>query len=230
MNYFYLVLLAVAPGVALVFFIVLNDRYDREPTRLLAKVFVMGMLVTLPTIVVELIGQYFNIFSGIIGKAFEAFIVVGLSEEYFKRRVVMRYAFYNPAFNEKLDGIVYCSIAALGFATLENVFYVISYYASNPEIWITRALLSVPVHMLLGIIMGYYLSLARYCPDSSRCSAYMTRSLFIPALLHGAFDFVLVSDYPLLSLLFIPIVAYLWVSSLIKLRKYYVESKEQHGG
>jgi len=230
MNYFYLILLAIAPGAALVIFILLNDRYDREPARLLIKVFLMGMLVTLPTIVVELIGQYFNIFSGIYGLLFEAFIVIGLSEEFFKRRVVLRYAFYHPAFNEKLDGIVYCSLAALGFATLENIFYVISYYPMNENIWITRAFLSVPVHMLLGIIMGYYLSLAKYCPHPGKCKSYMTRSLLIPAALHGAFDFVLMSQYPLLTLLFIPIVIYLWISAMIKLRRYYVDSRQHHGG
>ena len=230
MNYLYLILLAVAPGAALVIFILLNDRYDREPARLLIKVFVMGMLVTLPTIVVEMIGQRFNIFNGMLGKAVEAFIVVGLSEEFFKRRIVMRYAYYHPAFNERLDGIVYCGLAALGFATLENIFYVISYYANQPDLWITRALVSVPVHMLLGIIMGYYLSLAKYCPHPGKCRGYMTKSLLIPAVLHGAFDFVLMSDYPLLTLLFIPIIVYLWITSLIKLRKYYIESKQLHGG
>lgn len=228
MNYFYLILLAIAPGVALVIFILLNDRYDREPARLLIKVFLMGMLVTLPTIVVELIGQYFNIFDGIYGLLFEAFIVIGLSEEFFKRRVVLRYAFYHPAFNEKLDGIVYCALAALGFATLENIFYVISYYPMDQSIWITRAFLSVPVHMLLGIIMGYYLSLAKYCPHPGKCKSYMTRSLLIPAALHGAFDFVLMSEYPLLTLLFIPIVIYLWISGMIKLRRYYVDSRDRH--
>jgi RsiW-degrading membrane proteinase PrsW (M82 family) len=230
MNYLYLILLAVAPGATLVIFILLNDRYDREPARLLIKVFLMGMLVTLPTIVVELLGQMFNVFAGTLGKAVEAFVVVGLSEEYFKRRVVMRYAYYHPAFNEKLDGIVYCSLTALGFATLENIFYVLSYYPMDNTIWITRALVSVPVHMLLGIIMGYYLSLAKYCQHPGKCRGYMTRSLLIPALLHGAFDFVLMSEYPLLTLLFIPIVVYLWISSLIKLRRYYVDSRQQHGG
>lgn len=228
MNYLYLILLAIAPGVALVLFLLLNDRYDREPAGLLVKVFLMGMLVTLPTIVVEFIGGYFNVFSGIPGKIVEAFLVVGLSEEYFKRRVVLRYAFYHPAFNEKLDGIVYCGIAALGFATLENIFYVLSYYPLEQNLWITRAFLSVPVHMLLGVMMGYYLSLSKYCPDRTKCQGYMIKSLLIPAALHGAFDFVLMSDYPLLTLLFIPIVAYLWISGMIKLRKFYVESKRQH--
>jgi hypothetical protein len=51
-------------------------------------------------------------------------------------------------------------------------------------------------------------------------------SLFVPALLHGAFDFILMSEIPLLSLLLLPFVAYLWISSMIKLRRYYKESKE----
>lgn len=228
MDYLYLILLGAAPGIALVFFIILQDRYEKEPMRLLVKMFLLGMFVTLPTIAVELIGRYLNIFSGLFGLIVEAFIVIGLSEEFFKRKVVLKYAYSHPAFNERMDGIVYCSITALGFATLENIFYVISYYTYDPNVWITRALLSVPIHMLLGITMGYYISLSKFCTTPSKCVWYFRKSLYIPALLHGAFDFILASDIPLLSLLLLPFVAYLWTSSLLKLRKYHNESKMLH--
>jgi RsiW-degrading membrane proteinase PrsW (M82 family) len=219
-------MLAIAPGVALVFFIVMLDRYDKEPRGLLIKIFLLGMISILPTIIVELIGQSLNLFSGTIGLLVEAFIIIGLSEEFFKRAVVMRFAFSHPAFNERLDGIVYCCMAALGFATLENVFYVMSYYTAYPDIWITRAFLSVPIHMLLGITMGYYLSLAKFCNNPGKCAAYFRKSLLIPALLHGAFDFIVATDMPLLSLLLIPFVVYFWITSMIKLRRYYKESKD----
>ena len=228
MNYLLLILLAAAPGIILVLFIVFQDRFDREPVMLLVKIFVLGMVAIIPTVVVEMIGQYFNIFSGYIGLLFEAFIVIGLTEEFFKRKIVLKYAYNHPAFNERLDGIVYCSVAALGFATLENIFYVISYYTYDPDLWITRAFLSVPIHMLLGITMGYYLAMARFCPDPKRCASYFKKSLFIPVLLHGAFDFILMTSIPAASLLIIPLVAYLWISSMIKLRRYHKESKEQH--
>ena len=81
--------------------------------------------------------------------------------------------------------------------------------------------------MLLGVTMGYYLSLAKYCPDKTKCRSYYNKSLYIPALLHGAFDFILMSSIPLLSFALIPLVAYLWIISLIRLRRYYLESKEQ---
>lgn len=227
MEQVYLILLAILPGIILSLFIIIQDRFDREPIKLLLKVFVLGMFATIPTMVVEMLGQNFNIFSGIAGQLFEAIIVVGFAEEYFKRLVVLRFAFNNPAFSEKLDGIVYCAIAALGFATLENVFYVITYYTLSPDIWITRGLLSVPAHMLLGITMGYYLSLSKFCPHPAKCRSYYNKSLYIPALLHGIFDFMLMTNLPMLSLAVIPFIAYLWITSIIKLRRYYKESKQQ---
>lgn len=228
MELLWMILSAVLPGVACTLFILFIDRYDKEPRRLLFKVFFFGMLATVPTIIAETLGQYLNIFSGLKGELFEAFIVIGLSEEFFKRRVVLRHAFSHPAFDEKLDGIVYCSIASLGFATLENVFYIINFSAAVPDIWVTRALLSVPAHMLLGITMGYYLSMARFCIHPGKCASYMRKSLFVPALLHGAFDFILMTELPLISLLLIPFVVLLWITSVVRLRRYFKESKDMH--
>ncbi len=228
MELLLMILSAVAPGIAFGLFILFIDRHDREPKLLLVKVFLLGMLVTLPTIFVELIGRRFNIFAGLFGQLFDAFIIIGLSEEFFKRLVVKRLAFNHPAFNEKLDGIVYCSIAALGFATLENIFYVVNYSPMVPDIWITRALLSVPAHLLLGITMGYYLALARFCDDPAKCIGYMNKSLYVPALLHGAFDFILMTDLPIISLMLLPFVAVLWITSIIKLRRYYKDSKQRN--
>lgn len=227
MELVYLILLAILPGIILSLFIIIQDRFDREPVKLLLKIFLLGMFATIPTIAVEAFGQNFNIFSGILGQLFEAIVIVGFAEEFFKRLVVLRYAFYNPAFNEKLDGIVYCAIAALGFATLENIFYIVTYSASVPDIWITRGLLSVPAHMLLGVTMGYYLSLSKFCPHPAKCRSYYNKSLYIPALLHGLFDFMLMTTLPLLSLAVIPFIAYLWITSMIKLRRYYRESRQQ---
>ncbi len=228
MNLVWMILSAVLPGLVFTLFILFFDRYDKEPKRLLVKVFLFGMLATIPTIIAETIGQRLNIFSGLFGLLFEAFVVIGLSEEFFKRRVVLRHAFNQPAFNEKMDGIIYCSIAALGFATFENIFYIINYSAAVPGIWITRAILSVPAHMLLGITMGYYLAMARFCNEPGRCVSYMRKSLIIPAILHGTFDFILMTDMPLISLLLVPFVIILWITSLVRLRRYYKDSKEAH--
>ena len=229
MNYFTLILLAIAPGAALIVFILLHDRYDKEPFRLLLKVFVFGMLAVVPTILVELGLQYINFFSGIIGIAIQAFIIVGLTEEFFKRLVVTKSVLYKSEFNEMLDGIVYCAIASLGFASIENIFYVINYAATDPTVWITRAFLSVPTHMLLGIIMGYYLSQYRFGTDPDKTRSAYRKALLIPAVLHGAFDFIIMSQLPYYIFILIPLVVFLWIFGMVLLRRYYKLSKLQFG-
>ena len=228
MNNFYLILLAVAPSIALITFILLHDRYDKEPLGMLVKVFVFGMLASIPVLIVEIFLSRYNFFSGVIGAAIQAFIVIGFTEEFFKRMVVVKTALFHPAFNEKLDGIVYCAMASLGFATVENVIYVIQYSSLEPSIWIMRAFLSVPTHMLLGIIMGYFLGLSRFGANKSETISNFKKALIIPMLLHGAYDFVLIAGFDNFLYFFIPIVVLLWVLGMVMLRKFTKDSKRDH--
>ena len=216
---------AITPGIAfgLIFYWV--DRYDREPIRVLLKVFIMGIVSVIPTIFVERFLSAFNIFGGTLRVAYTAFIVAGFTEEYMKRRVVLKHVYYNPVFDEKLDGIVYCVMSALGFATIENIMYVVFRFADMESVGLYRAILSVPAHMLFAVTMGYYLSLAKFSNSPIQKLYFYKKSLSVPAILHGIFDFILMSQIELLMLVFIPFVIYLWTTNLKKLNVYYNESK-----
>ncbi|KOA19697.1 protease PrsW [Clostridium homopropionicum DSM 5847] len=221
-----LFIIALVPGIVLAFSAYLTDRYDREPLGLLIKVFIFGALSVIPTGIVENILSSFNIFNGLLGAAYTAFIVAGITEEFFKREVVLRFAFRSREFNEKLDGIIYAAYSALGFATIENVMYVVFRYTANPYVGIYRGVLSVPAHLLFAVTMGYYLSLAKFSSSREEYEYYLKKSLRVPAILHGIFDFILMSEVSFLLALFIPFVAYLWIVNLRKLNRYYKESKE----
>lgn len=225
-----LLIIAIAPSLALLIGIYLTDRYDREPPNLLLKVFILGCLSVIPTIAVEKILDRLNVFSGIMWPLYTSFIVAGFTEEYFKRLVVLKSAFKSHHFNEKLDGIVYCTFASLGFATVENIMYVVFKFSSNPTVGIGRGLFSVPSHMLYGVTMGYYLSLAKYCVmEEGVCKKYLRKSLTMPIILHGIFDFILMSNMPILMVFFLPYVIYLWKTNLNKLNKYTQDSKDRFG-
>lgn len=176
---------AITPGIALGLFFYLFDRHDREPVRILLKVFIMGIISVIPTIFVENILTFFNVFPGIIGIGYTAFIVAGLTEEYMKRQVVLKNVYFNPVFDEKLDGIVYCVIAALGFATIENVMYVVFRFSDVESIGFYRAIVSVPAHMLFAVTMGYYLSMAKFALTEEESQYYFKKSLSVPTVLHG---------------------------------------------
>jgi RsiW-degrading membrane proteinase PrsW (M82 family) len=219
---------AITPGIALALMIYLFDRHDREPIRILLKVFIMGIISVVPAIIIENILSYFDVFAGIFGIAYTAFIVAGVTEEFIKREVVIKNVYFNPVFNEKLDGIVYCVISALGFATIENVMYVVFRFSDIESVGLYRAFLSVPAHMLFAITMGYYLSLAKFSADSEQSQFFFRKSLTVPAILHGTFDFILMSGIELLMILFIPFVIYLWITNLKKLNKYYNDSQNNY--
>lgn len=219
-----LIIIAVIPGIALALGLYLTDRYDREPVNLLLKLFFFGMLAAIPTLFFERFLGNINFLPGIFSIAWTSYIVAGFTEEYFKRLVVMKLAYFHPAFNEKLDGIIYCTFSALGFATIENIMYVVSGYDADPYIGLYRGILSVPAHMLFAITMGYYLSLAKFSPDKHNCRKNLRLSLLIPMLFHGTFNFILLANN-IFMVFFIPFVVFMWVVNLKKLNKYYKESK-----
>ena len=223
-----LFVIAIVPGIVLALSAYLTDRYDKEPLGLLLKVFIVGALSVIPTAIVEKLLISFNVFGGLLSAAFMAFIVAGFTEEFFKREVVLRTAFKHPAFDEKLDGIIYSAFAALGFATVENVMYVVFRFAVNPYVGLYRGVFSVPAHLLFAVTMGYYLSLAKFAQNDESYRYYFRRSITVPIILHGIFDFILMSKVPILLTFFIPFVLYLWVVNLRKLNRYYVESKNWH--
>lgn len=220
--------LAITPGIALALGIYLTDRYDREPIHLLLKMFIFGMVSVVPIMLIEKVLTRLNFFSGLLSIAYVAFIVAGFSEEFVKRLIVINFAYNHKAFNEKLDGIVYAVFVSLGFATVENVLYVVFRFSHISEVGIQRAIFSVPAHMLFAITMGYYLSLAKYSTDHKKSKYYLNLSLLIPIILHGIYDYILMAKNEMLMILFIPFVIFLWSYNLRKLNAYYKESKMMH--
>ncbi|NLP44573.1 MAG: PrsW family intramembrane metalloprotease [Peptococcaceae bacterium] len=223
-----LLVIAIIPVIALGLAIYFTDRYDKEPLYLLFKVFIFGALSVLPILLVEKFLMSLNVFQGLLASAFSAFIVAGLTEEFFKREVVLRTAYRHRAFDEKLDGIIYAVFASLGFAMVENIMYVLVNFSANPYIGISRGIFSVPTHVLLGITMGYYLSLAKFSSNKNLEKMYIRKALLVPTLLHGFFNFILLANIPILLTLFIPYVLYLWIANLKKLNQYYKDSKERY--
>lgn len=82
-----------------------------------------------------------NLHSFLVG-----FIGVALVEELYKALFVYKKGYNNKAFNYMYDGIVYAVFTSLGFATLENILYVLEYGQSAA---LLRALVSVPAHAFL---------------------------------------------------------------------------------
>jgi protease PrsW len=181
--------LAIAPGLAICLFIFSREKYGKEPLRYLIVSFILGMISTIPPLIIQLISNdirkdYSN--HSIFSIAFFAYIVVGVSEETSKFLMLRFYAYPKKVFNEPFDGIVYAVMIGMGFATLENIEYVERFGMSAG---ISRFLLSVPAHASFAVLMGYNVGLAKLIP--SRSVWLMWKGLLIAVLFHGSFDFFL---------------------------------------
>jgi len=224
MDFLRILFTAVLPVIIIAIIIYKVDRYDKEPIKLLILVMFLGAVAVIPTLVVELILGLVG-GNGIIGKAYKAFIGVALVEEFFKWIVIILFIYKRPEFDEPIDGIVYCVFVSLGFAAIENIMYVFSRYVTSPNIALYRGLLSVPAHALFGVSMGYFMSLAKYSTDTVAAKRYRSKSLWVPVLLHGIYDFILFTGSPYMLFVFIPFVIYMWVAGIKKLKQFAAISK-----
>ncbi|HMP87368.1 MAG TPA: PrsW family glutamic-type intramembrane protease [Lacibacter sp.] len=184
-----LLALSIAPGIAISLYILLMDRFNREPARYLLACFFLGCLSILPAVIVQLsttrpLEQWMG--TGVAYTAVFAYIIVGLSEELSKFVVLRYYAFPKKAFDEPLDGIVYSVMVGMGFATLENIGYVMQHGLGTA---ILRMFLSVPAHGTFAVLMGYFAGKAKFEPHRSR--ELLFKGVFWATFFHGTYDFLL---------------------------------------
>jgi RsiW-degrading membrane proteinase PrsW (M82 family) len=117
------------------------------------------------------------------------FAVVAPVEEFVKLAAVRAQVARGVAFRTVVDGAVYGAMAGLGFAILENAFYVaggLGGPVATPGTTAGFRALAGPGHVLFTAFAGYYLGLARFNPDYGR--ALVTKGLLLAAGLHGAYN------------------------------------------
>jgi len=177
-------LAAVAPVLFLLFYIYVKDKKAPEPTEQLFKAFRYGVLSAIAVMVVMSSFGSFGEPNTFFQCVKVSFLEAAIPEEFFKWLFLYILIWRSPQFDEYIDGIVYAVFVSMGFACLENVMYVLPGTMATA---VSRALLSVPAHFLFAVIMGYYISLAKFHPEVHR-TRYMALSLLLPMLAHGIFD------------------------------------------
>ena len=179
---------AILPAAILWIYIWKKDSQP-EPTSWLVKAVLLGIGICIPVVIVEIGIEMFLYSVGIVptnlvGTTMQAFVVAAIPEEAFKLLALWLILRKNPYFDEHFDGIVYAVCVGLGFAAIENVFYIL-----GEEEWISvavsRALLAVPAHYAFAILMGYYYSVYHFVDHSIKNAICI---LLVPVMAHGIYD------------------------------------------
>ena len=164
MELLLLLVASLLPGLILLYYIFYMDRNEKEPIGLIIKSVSLGALSTLLAIAVEVafesLHPIFTDGNKTLTSAFvKSFIQIAPIEEFSKLIVVLLFIWKQADFNEENDGIVYVSASAIGFAMFENIFYVLE---GGLSIGILRSVTAMPLHCFTGVIMGYYVGLAKF--------------------------------------------------------------------
>ncbi|HEY0652331.1 MAG TPA: PrsW family glutamic-type intramembrane protease [Chryseosolibacter sp.] len=178
--------IALAPGFAIMLYIYLKDKHEREPVLLLFLSFIYGIFSTFITLGISFPLEKFLALKDddVLHQFYDAFFKVALVEEFSKFLFVRFILYPNKNFNEPFDGIVYAVMVSMGFATFENVIYVYSY---GIETGILRMFTAVPAHATFGVIMGYFLGIGKF--RKFHRFYFSLFALMGATFFHGAYDY-----------------------------------------
>lgn len=218
---FGLFLLAVAPICAIIWYFYHKDKYEHEPWSFLFFAYFLGWVCA--AVVPFISGKFQSLpenFSGTQMEIFlQAFIIIAFIEEFVKFICLRFVLFRFKTFNEPLDGIIYGVMIGMGFATLENLYFVID---GGWQIAVLRMFTAIPAHGLFGVIMGYYVGKAKF--TASKNLKYSFLALLVTVVLHGLYNYALLQDkFPYLGI--VTIVGLLF--SIPFVRKMIKELQEQ---
>ncbi|MCH8048851.1 PrsW family intramembrane metalloprotease [Patescibacteria group bacterium] len=194
MNYPLFLLFGFVPSLIWLAFYLRKDAHP-EPNSVIQKVFLLGMLATLPAIALELglrsLFSFLPFSEGVILILY-IFLGVALVEEILKFLVVRFAVYKDKALDEPVDVMLYMIIAALGFAAFENILILFGLGASSPissilALTLVRLVGATFLHALASGTFGYFL--ARSFLDKKRKYLYVAAGLFVATLLHGLFNF-----------------------------------------
>jgi RsiW-degrading membrane proteinase PrsW (M82 family) len=182
-------ILSLAPAAVLLWYIRSMDRYEPEPWPTVFRTFLVGCLSVIPALLIEQRLAHGDT-SSFVGTVYMSFVVAAMTEELCKGALTFAYIWRRPEFNEVMDGIVYFGVGHMGFAVTENLMYVFTRGEATQSILtaFVRATTAVPLHVIVGMIMGYHLGMVRFTRHWWVKGKHLLAALSLPIGLHGVYD------------------------------------------
>lgn len=207
---FILLTVAIAPGLALFSYFYLRKQIAKEPSITLFHTFLYGAIMTFPILFIQHVFDEENVFSNYFIR--NVIFTSGL-EEFFKWLILLIAIYRHIKFEDTYDGILYGASISLGFATVENILYLLNY---GTEVAILRALLPVSSHALFGVVMGYYFGRAKFAEEPNK-NNFLFIAFLAPYCLHFVYNGIL-AIHVLFLYLIIPFMLFLWWFGLTRVK------------
>lgn len=209
---------SLVPALALLGVVYVSDKKRREPIALLVLVFLLGAAGKAATSYAEARASTWtglDLTTSAAGDAGAVLFLFGFVAPLREASKVaaMWLAFRTRYFDEPLDGVVYATAAALGFAAVENAL-VLRAHASG-GVWLARAALALPAHVFFACAWGYALGRVK---RSKRPGVLFPTSWLVATAAHGLYVHLVYGRGPGALVGTLPLLAAMAVASFYAVR------------
>lgn len=209
------------PGFAWLCFY-LGESTHPEPKRLIVFTFLVGMAFGFFTVAIENIFNNWTTGIGIPELSILSLVGLAFIEEIMKFAAAHFAVYKTPDFNEPIDAMIYMVVAALGFATLENIGALanispaVSYVPLVLQTISLRFIGATLLHTLTSAIVGYQWALGIV---HGRVKEYLIVGITLAAILHACFNYLILTYGELAySVVFLILIGFFVLNDFEKLR------------
>jgi protease PrsW len=184
------VFLAIVPSALWLYYFYRQDRLEPEPKTSIAAVFLVALALAdvLGRRVVE---DWFQVSSwaaaDTITSLLASVLIIGFSRQLIAY-IAVRVVYATPEFDERMDGIVYGTVAGLGVATLLNLRYVIDSAGVAIAPGVIQTVTTALAQASFGGLMGYFMAEAKF---AHRPVWWVPLGFTLAAILNGLFSWLI---------------------------------------
>lgn len=181
----------ILPACLWLYFLLKEDARCPEPRSMIMVAFIAGMLAVPASLPLE------SFFASFLASGLPVIVAWSAVEETMKYLLASLLVLWRRSVNESIDLVIYMLTVALGFAALENVFFLLGPLLDGRILdGITtnhlRFVGSTLLHVVASSIIGFSLALAYLKPRPVR-AAFAIVGLILAIALHAVFNFLIIA-------------------------------------
>ncbi len=189
--------ISLIPSIIMLGIILYSDRKSSEPVFFIILCTISGFFtITLAMFIQNYLLNAFNLVHTehliSLQSGIRIFILSSV-EEYCKLFILYFFFSRLKSFDDIYDGFVYSSIISLSFAAIETVMYVFKEITliDQSALALTRTFTSIPLHLVCGIVMGYYIALEKFSKNKKYKMLELIKSISLPIIIHSIYNIIL---------------------------------------